>query len=108
MVISVARFVLARGRSAPDGPSVAASVPCDTGSDSEAAGANLWLLVVDAALFSAPVSGSVVAAAASSICSAATDPARARGLRRRGWRSPLRAGLFAPPLSTFTALFACL
>src|SRR6266851_658523 len=109
MVISVARFVLARGRSAPDAlVVVAASAPFDPVPDCAAACAGNSLLVADTGLWSAIATGSDVVAAASSIFSAATDPARARGLRRRGWRSPLRAGLFAPPLSTFAALFACL
>src|SRR6266436_9328586 len=109
MVISVARFVLARGRSAPDALAVvAASAPFDPGADCAAAACGNSLLVADTGLWSAIATGSAVVAAASSIFSATTDPTRARGLRRRGWRSPLRARLFAPPLSTFAALFACL
>ncbi len=108
MAISLARLVLARVRPTPDAPSVAASAPCDPGFDGVADGAGICLLVVVAALVSPPASAGAVAAAGSSICSAATDPARARELRRRDWRSPLRAGLFAPPLSTLAAVFACL
>jgi len=66
-------------------------------------------LAADTALFSAIATGSAVAAtAAESLCRAVADPVRANGRRRRDGRSPLRAGLFAPPLSTFAALFACL
>ena len=107
MPISIARLVLAGGRSAPNALAVAASPPCDTGSDREAAGDDISSLVVDAALFSASTAGSVAAAPAASV-GTATDRERARGWWRRGWRSPVRAGIFTSPVSTFARIFDCL
>ena len=101
--------MLARGRSAPDALAVAASVPSDPGPDCAAACAGNSLLAADTGLFLAIATGSAAAAtAAESLCRAVADPERASGLSRQDGRSPLRAGLFAPPLSTFAAVFVCL
>src|SRR5215813_1239207 len=59
------------------------------------------------ALLSATAAGSV-ATAAEAPRSASVVRKCARAARRWVWRSPACAGLFAAPVSTFAAVFACL
>ena len=53
-------------------------------------------------------SGTTPFRAAAELASVAADPDRAFETRRRGARWRSRAGLFASPVSIFSALFACL
>src|SRR5438445_11864482 len=53
-------------------------------------------------------SGATRACAAAELVWVAADFDRACGVRRRGARWRLRAGLLASPVSAFAALFACL
>jgi hypothetical protein len=104
MPISIARFVLAGGRPAPDVPMAPARLAL--GLDCEAA-RPVASLAVDMALLSPTATGGV-AAAVGAVCRTsaarvAADAYRPREMRLRGWRSVLRAGLLVLP-----ALAACL
>src|SRR6516162_4030876 len=89
MPISIARFVLARGRSGLETLTGAVSAPFDRGLGFRAAFSGRSLLVIERALFLTLAFGS---SAAAELVSAAARPDRVRGLRPRGWCSPLRVG----------------
>jgi hypothetical protein len=103
MPISIARFVLAGGRSTPD--AAAASARLGLRLDCEVARA-VAALPVDMALLSTIGCGSAAAAEAPRCAAAAPEPVRGR--RRRVWRSSPRAGLSAATVSPLAASFACL
>src|SRR6267378_6908045 len=108
MPISIARFVLARGRSAPGTLAVAKSAPFDRGVDCDDRFPCDRVVFFDRSMLSEAPSGATTAGAAAELVWVAADPDRAFATRRRGARWPSRAGLFVSPVSAFAALFACL
>src|SRR6266478_6349317 len=108
MPISTARFVLARGRSAFGTLAVAKSASLDIGLDCAARCSSDGVVFVDRSMLSEAPSAATAACPASNLVWIAADFDRACGVRRRGARWRLRAGLFASPGSTFAGLFACL
>src|SRR6516162_880633 len=90
MPISIARFVLARGRSGLETLTDAVSAPPDRGLGRRAAFSGGSLLVIERTLFLTLAFGR--SAAAAELVSAAARPDRVRGLRSRGWCSSLRGG----------------
>src|SRR6516165_757390 len=89
MPISIARFVLARGRSGLEILTGAVSAPFDRGLGFRPVFAGRSSLVIERALFLTLAFGS---SAAAEFVSAAARPDRVRGLRWRGWCTPLRVG----------------
>src|SRR5205809_7002532 len=108
MPISTARFVLARGRSASGILAIAKLTPSAIRSDCEAGSSGGGVVFFDRPML---LEGPLEAVAASAVASpvwVAVDFDRACGVRRRGARWRLRAGVFASPGPSVAGLFACL
>jgi hypothetical protein len=107
-LISTARFVLARGRSASGILAIAKLTPPAIRSDCEAGLSGGGVVFFDRPmLLEAPLEAAAASAAASPVW-VVMDFDRACRVRRRGVRWRSRAGWFASPISDFSALFACL
>src|ERR1700730_8620429 len=103
MPISAARFVLARGRSASGILAIAKLPPSAIRSDCEAGSSGGGVVFFDSPmLLEAPLGAAAARAAAESVWLAA-DFERVCETRRRGARWRSRAGLFASPISDFSA-----
>src|SRR6516162_1308304 len=87
--ISNARFVLARAMSGLETLTGAVSAPFDRGLGFRAVFSGRSSLVIERALF---LTRAFRSSAAAELVSAAARPDRVRGLRWRGWCTPLRVG----------------
>src|ERR1700730_9753349 len=91
--VSIARVVLARGRSAPGTLAVAKSAPFDRGVDCDDRFPGDRVVFFDRSMLSEAPSGATTAGAAAELVWVAAAPDRAFAPRRRGARWPSRAGL---------------